>query len=84
MTGLTGSTSYTFSVAAINATGTGPSSEASNSTTTSALPTQRAIFGYGNASGGVTAITNLVSNTGVVATDTAGVGTTRDRLAAAG
>ena len=32
----------------------------------------------------VAAITNLVSNTGVVATDTTGVGTTRYSLAAAG
>ena len=43
--------------------------------------TQKAIFGYGS---GITAITNLVSNTGVVATDTAGVGTARQYLAAAG
>jgi hypothetical protein len=49
---------------------------------------QRAIFGYGFAgvSGGGTAtsVTNLVSNTGVVATDTTGVGTTRGYIAAAG
>ena len=45
--------------------------------------TQKAIFGYGNA-GSSTAITNLVSNTGIVATDTAGVGTARYILAAAG
>jgi hypothetical protein len=45
--------------------------------------TQKAIFGYGN-SGGVVSMTNLVSNTGVVATDTTGVGTARDLLAAAG
>jgi hypothetical protein len=42
----------------------------------------KAIFGYGQASGR-TSITNLVSNTGVVATDTTGVGTARDSLAAA-
>lgn len=41
----------------------------------------KAIFGYGN-SGSATAITNLVSNTGVVATDTTGVGTARQGLAA--
>ncbi len=35
------------------------------------------IFGFGSAAGGVTAVTNLVSNAGVVATDTAGVGTAR-------
>jgi len=44
---------------------------------------KKAIFGYGSTPS-VTAITNLVSNTGVVATDTAGVGTARQALAAAG
>ena len=43
-------------------------------------PSYKAIFGYGS---GPTAITNLVSNTGVVATDTTGVGTARELLAAA-
>ena len=49
--------------------------------------TDKAIFGYGyiNALGNIyTAVTNKVSNTGVVATDTAGVGTSRYGLAAAG
>jgi hypothetical protein len=46
--------------------------------------TDKALFGYGyNGSVGVS-MTNLVSNTGVVATDTTGVGTGRDSLAAAG
>ena len=45
--------------------------------------TQRAIFGYGYTTVNVS-MTNLVSNTGVVATDTAGVGTARQGLAAAG
>ena len=40
----------------------------------------KAIFGYGVS----TSITNLVSNIGVVATDTTGVGTARWGLAAAG
>ena len=44
---------------------------------------QTSIFGYGF-SGSYTSITNLVSNTGVVATDTTGVGTVRYSLAAAG
>ena len=44
---------------------------------------KKAIFGYGYLNS-PTAITNLVSNTGVVATDTTGVGTARQRLAAAG
>ena len=43
----------------------------------------RAIFGYGNG-GTDLSITNLVSTTGVVATDTTGVGTARRVLAAAG
>ena len=49
--------------------------------------TDKALFGYGatsSSSGAETAITNKVSNTGVVATDTAGVGTGRALLAAAG
>ncbi len=45
---------------------------------------KKAIFGYGYYLSGVTAITNLVSNTGVVATDTAGVGSIRTGPAAAG
>ena len=48
--------------------------------------TQRAIFGFGYI--GIftnrTSITNLVSNTGVVASDTPGVGTVKSELAAAG
>jgi len=47
----------------------------------------KAIFGYGSTTFGgsaYTAITNLVSNAGVVATDTAGVGTLRRSLAATG
>ena len=45
--------------------------------------TQKAIFGYGYTSTQVS-MTNKVSNTGVVATDTAGVGTARYIPAAAG
>jgi hypothetical protein len=49
-----------------------------------ATGTQKAIFGYGLGDIlGNTSITNLVSNTGVVATDTTGVGTARYGLAAA-
>ena len=43
----------------------------------------KAIFGYGY-TGSSSSITNLVSNTGVVAADTSGVGTARSSLAAAG
>jgi len=49
--------------------------------------TDKAIFGYGSTTwnqADVVSITNLVSNTGVVATDTTGVGTARYKLAAAG
>lgn len=48
--------------------------------------TDKGIFGYGvfqSGASGYTAVTNKVSNTGVVATDTTGVGTARVRLAAA-
>ena len=45
--------------------------------------TQKALFGYGYTTVNVS-MTNLVSNTGVVATDTTGVGTARYGLAAAG
>jgi hypothetical protein len=47
----------------------------------------KALFGYGTTNmgvSGVVAMTNKVSNTGVVATDTTGVGTRRSNLAAAG
>ena len=47
-----------------------------------APPSTKAIFGYGRLNGPFTAITNLVSNTGVVASDTTGVGTARQYLAA--
>ena len=51
--------------------------------------TQKAIFGFGRTAttpvgSGYTNITNLVSSTGVVATDTPGVGTARAQIAAAG
>ena len=42
----------------------------------------KAIFGYGYIAAN-SSLTNLVSNTGVVATDTTGVGTARRQLAAA-
>ena len=48
--------------------------------------TDKAIFSYGQLGSptfGYTSITNLVSNTGIVATDTTGVGTARNDLAAA-
>ena len=45
--------------------------------------TQKAIFGYGYTTSYVS-MTNLVNNLGVVATDTTGIGTARNNLAAAG
>ena len=45
--------------------------------------TQKALFGFGYA-GGNLSMTNLVDSSGVVATDTTGVGTARAYLAAAG
>jgi hypothetical protein len=46
--------------------------------------TTKAIFGYGYNGSVSVSMTNLVSNTGVVANDTTGVGTARYQLAAAG
>ena len=53
-------------------------------TVTRQPPSNKAIFGYGGTGAGPSSLTNLVSNTGVVSTDTAGVGTARGELAAAG
>ena len=46
--------------------------------------TTKAIFGYGYDGSSNLSITNLVSNTGTVATDITGVGTAREGLDAAG
>ena len=50
--------------------------------------TQRAIFGFGltnpSSPAGLRSVTNLVSSSGVVASDTPGVGTARNNVAAAG
>ena len=48
-----------------------------------APPTQKGIFGFG-ANGGLTGVTNLISSSGVVATDTAAVGSGRKMLGGAG
>jgi hypothetical protein len=53
------------------------------SVTAAAAAAKSAIFGYGY-SGAFSAITNLVSSTGVVSADTTGVGSARAGLAAAG
>jgi len=53
----------------------------------SASGTQKAIFGFGDtnvAGNRFSNLTNIVSSTGIVATDTTGVGTARDYLAASG
>jgi hypothetical protein len=50
----------------------------------SSTATQKAIFGFGSTPSAPSNITNLVSNTGVVASDTPGVGTARSAIAAAG
>ena len=44
----------------------------------------KAVFGYGQDGVNNLSMTNLVSNTGVVASDTTGVGTARSALAATG
>ena len=64
---------------AISSNGSG----SADSSTPVASGTQKAIFGYGITFTSVS-MTNKVSNTGVVATDTTGVGTARFYLAAAG
>jgi len=47
-------------------------------------PTQKAIFGYGYSdAAGQLSMTNLVSSSGVIASDVTGVGTLRSGLAAA-
>ena len=46
-------------------------------------PTQKGIFGFG-ANGGITGVTNLISSSGVVATDTGAVGSARKMLGGAG
>jgi len=63
--------------------GTGISIGGGISITLSGGATQQAIFGYGDNGSTYYSLTNLVSNTGVVATDTTGVGTARTGLAAA-
>ena len=45
-------------------------------------PTQKGIFGFGNAAGSNTGVTNLISSSGVVASDTAAVGTARSNIGA--
>jgi len=87
VTGLTASTSYTFTVTATNAIGTSSPSASSNSITTDApiTNTTKAIFGYGQLYGGAfVSMTNLVTNTGVVGNDVTGVGTISAGRAAAG
>ena len=64
--------------------GTGPTPTPTPTATGGSTYNNRAIFGYGYNDISNFSITNLVSNTGVVATDTAGVGTSRRALAAAG
>jgi hypothetical protein len=69
------------SVVPFNAVGYGYKFKNVSNPTSGLAGTQKAIFGYGS-TGTVTAITNLVSNTGVVANDTTGVGTAREYPAA--
>jgi hypothetical protein len=71
------------SVVPFNAVGFGYKFKNVSNPTSGLAGTQKAIFGYGS-TGAVTAITNLVSNTGVVANDTTGVGTARTGLVASG
>ena len=69
---------------AISLTSTGVLFPDASARTTAALRYRnKAIFGYGDAAGNVS-MTNIVNNTGLVTTDTTGVGTARSGLAAAG
>ena len=63
-----------------------PSSDIVNALEPVAPPTQKAIFGFGSiySSGVRQNVTNLVNSSGVVATDTAGVGSARSALSALG
>ncbi len=64
---------------------TGSRFNSTNAATQAITGTTKAIFGYGYGGSNTNlSITNLVSNTGVVATDTTGVGTSRFYLAVAG
>ena len=47
-------------------------------------PTQKGMFAYGHNGSAVVSMSNLVNNSGVVASDVTGVGTARGQLAAAG
>ena len=71
--------SVTFSGGGVTISGGGWTLTAGGSSAVS----KKAIFGYGLTTG-VVSMTNLVSDTGVVATDTTGVGTARRYIAAAG
>ena len=79
-------TSYTLTITATDSIGNDDTItqtvNITNVTETTPDPTQKAIFGFGETNSN-TNITNLVSSLGVVATDTAGVGTARNGLAAA-
>ena len=72
------------SVVPFNIVGYGYKFNNRNNAASVSAGTQKAIFGYGTAAVGNSSITNLVSNTGVVASNTTGVGTARYLLAAAG
>jgi len=77
-------TATVSSVVPFNVVGYGYKFKNVSNPTSGLAGTQKAIFGYGNNGATNYSITNLVSNTGVVATDTTGVGTARHGPAAAG
>jgi hypothetical protein len=60
-----------------------PSSDIVNALEPVAPPTQKGLFGYGQPSSGYSSLSNLISSSGVVASDVTGVGTARSYLAGA-
>ena len=71
-------------VIAADATGAGQTRMAGSAATYGGIAAGTAIFGFGDLSGNGTGITNLVNSSGVVAADTAEVGSIRYGVAAVG
>jgi hypothetical protein len=79
VTGLTNGTTYTFTVVATNVSGNSVPSAASVPVAPTENPHRNAIFAFGYLGGTATYsnVTNLISSTGIIATDTVTVATGR-------